>query len=111
MPTRGAQQVEILLRRQDVLAVEQHLAVGALVRIEVVHAVEHAQQRRLAAARRADEGGDLAVVERQGDVLQRLVVAVEEIEVRGSRSSRPEPVGSPAAWLTVGTVTDADACS
>ena len=76
-----AQQVEILLGRQDVLAVEQHLALGALVRIEIVHPVEDAQQRRLAAARRADEGGDLAGVERQADVLQRLAVAVEEVEV------------------------------
>ena len=45
------------LGRQDVLAVEQDLALGALVGIEVVHAVEDPQQRGLAAARGADEGG------------------------------------------------------
>src|SRR5262249_6368128 len=76
-----AQEVEILLGRQDVLAVEQHLALGALVGIEVIHAVEHAQQGRLAAARRADEGGDLVLVERKADPLQGLGLAVEEVEV------------------------------
>ena len=77
----GAQQIEVLLRRQHVLAVEQHLALGALVRIEVVHAVEDAQQRRLAAARRADEGRHLVLRRAAGDVLQRSAVAVIEIEV------------------------------
>ena len=56
----GAQQIEVQVRRQNVLAVEQDFAFGALAGIEVVHAVEDAQQRRLAAARRTDEGGDLA---------------------------------------------------
>ena len=55
--------------------------VGALVRVEVVHAVEGAQQRRLAAARGADEGGDLLVRDVEVDVLQRLVPAVEEVQV------------------------------
>ncbi len=76
-----AQQVEILARLEDVVAVEQHLALGALVRIEVVDAVEDAQQGRLAAAGRADEGRDLAVVERHVDRFQRLMVAVVEIQV------------------------------
>ena len=40
-----AQMVQVLLRVQDVLAVEQHLAFGALARIQVVHPIEHAQQR------------------------------------------------------------------
>ena len=44
---------------EDVVAVDQHLAGGALARIEIVDAVEDAQQCGLAAARRADEGGDL----------------------------------------------------
>src|SRR5580700_10748655 len=38
-----AQQVEVLLRRQNVAAFEHDFAGGALVRIKVVHAVEHAQ--------------------------------------------------------------------
>src|SRR5262249_42035910 len=58
-----------------------HLAGGALAGVEVVHPVENAQQGGLAAARRADEGGRLVGVERQVDVLQRLGVTVEEIEI------------------------------
>jgi hypothetical protein len=54
---------------------------GALVRVEVVHPVEHAQQRRFSAAGRADEGGHQPVVKRQADGLERPVVAVEEIEI------------------------------
>ena len=68
----GAQQVEVDARRQDVLAVDQDFAARALVGIELVDAVEDAQQGRLAAARRADKGGHPAVVQRQADILQRL---------------------------------------
>ena len=57
------------------------MAGGALVGIKIVHPVENAQQRRLAAARRADEGRHLALIERHVDVLQRAVVAVKEIEI------------------------------
>src|SRR6266849_1619956 len=38
----GAQQVHVLARRENVLAVEQHFAFGALVGVEIVNAVEHA---------------------------------------------------------------------
>jgi hypothetical protein len=48
-----------------------------------VHAVEAAQVGRLAAAGRADQRGDLLVVDRHVDVLQRLEVAVVEVEVAG----------------------------
>src|SRR5229473_1293576 len=61
----GAQQVDVLVGAQEVVAIEQHLAGGALAGIEVVHAVEHAEQRRLAAARRADESRRLVGIERQ----------------------------------------------
>src|SRR5262245_18590296 len=77
----GAQQVEVLLGREQVLAVEQDFAVGALVRVEVVHPVEDAQQRRLPAAGRADEGGHQAAIERQADALQGFAVAVIEVEL------------------------------
>ena len=44
----------------DVLAVEQDLALDACApAIELVHAVERAQERRLAAARGADQRRDL----------------------------------------------------
>jgi len=54
---------------------------GALVRIEVVHAVEDAQQRGLAATGRTDEGGHLALIQRAIDVLQGTVIAIKEIQV------------------------------
>ena len=76
-----AQQIQILLRRQDVCAVEHHLAFGPLVGIEVVHAVENPQQRRLSATGGTDEGCDLAVIERQRDVFQRKVRAVVELQI------------------------------
>ena len=43
--------------------------VGALLGVELEHAVEGAQQRALAAARRADEGGDLALGNVEVDAL------------------------------------------
>src|SRR5215467_5264057 len=77
----GAQQVEVLPGRQDVLAVEQHLPLRTLVRVEIIHPVEHPQERRLAAARGADEGRHLLLVERHRDRLERPMVTVEELEV------------------------------
>src|SRR5579883_205378 len=76
-----AQEIDVDTGVQQVLAVEQHLAGGALAGIEVVHAIEDAQQRGLAAARRADEGRRLVGIERQVDVLERPRVAVEELEI------------------------------
>src|SRR5580704_10375566 len=76
----GAQQVEILLGRKNVLAVEQDLALGALVGIEVVHPVENAQQGRFSATRRPDERHDLAGIERQVDVLEGPALTVVEIK-------------------------------
>src|SRR5258705_7645583 len=77
----GAQQIEILARRQDVTPVEQHLPLRALVRIEIVHPVEHAQQRRFPAARRTDERRHLVLIERHRERLEGPVVAVEKFEV------------------------------
>ena len=76
-----AQQIEVELGVEDVGLVQHQLPGGALARIEVVHPVEDAQQRRLAATGRADEGGDAVGAERQVDVLQRMVLAVIEVEV------------------------------
>src|ERR1700688_3966826 len=80
-PDAGPQQVEIELGVEDVGLVEHQLAGGALSRIEVVHAVENSQQGRLAAAGRADEGGDAVGAKREVDALQRLVFAVVEVQV------------------------------
>src|SRR6266404_613148 len=63
------QQVQVEPGFENVLAVEQHLTLGALTGIEIVHPIENAKQRRLAAARGTDEGGRLVGVERQADAL------------------------------------------
>src|SRR5216684_7594574 len=80
----GAQQIEIELGVENVDLVEHQLAGGALPRVEIVHPVEDPQQSRLAAAGRPDEGGDAVGAQRDVDVLQRMVLAV--IEVQASRS-------------------------
>src|ERR1700730_16388074 len=76
----GAQQIEIELGIEDVGLVKHQLPGGALSRVEVVHPVENPQQGRLAAARRPDEGGDAVGAEREVDVLQRMVFAIEEVQ-------------------------------
>src|SRR6202167_1155541 len=75
-----AQQIEIELGVEDIGLVEHQLAGGALAGIEVVHPVENPQQCRFAAARRADESGDAMGTERDIDVLQRMVLAIVEIQ-------------------------------
>ncbi|MCY1432221.1 hypothetical protein D9M71_482120 [compost metagenome] len=64
----------------DVVTVEADLAVDAAAVDQIVHAVEGAQQGRLAATGRADEGGDAVLRDVQADVEQRLLVAVEQVE-------------------------------
>src|SRR5262249_17711659 len=76
-----AQEVEILLRRKNVLAVEQDVTLRPLVGIKIVHPIENAQQRGLSAAGWADEGGDPVFVERQADAFERFAGPVIEVEV------------------------------
>ena len=87
----GPQQVEVLVGFQDILAVEQHFALGPLARIKIVHAVEHAQQGGLAAARGADEGRHVVGAQRQRDTLEGQRVAVEELEVTDRDLVGPAP--------------------
>src|SRR5208282_4676786 len=68
-------------RLEHVVPVELNLANGALARVERIHPIERPQQRRLAAARGADEGGDPALGNVQVDVLEPLELAVEEVQV------------------------------
>jgi hypothetical protein len=82
------QQGHILLRPDDVVAIEHHLALGALLRIQLEHPVEHTQQRRLAAARRPDEGRDLLLCNFKVDVLQRMELAVVEIQAANAHLAR-----------------------
>jgi hypothetical protein len=63
------------------LTVQQDLALDAADVDQVVHAVEAAQQRGLAAAARPDEGGNPVAGDVHGDALEGHLVAVIEPEV------------------------------
>ena len=63
-----------------IVVVERDLALDAAALNEVVHAVERLEQGRLAAARRADEGRHLVGREVEVDVLERMEVAVVQVE-------------------------------
>src|ERR1700716_74374 len=76
-----AQQIEIELGIEHVGLIEHQPAGGALTRIKIVHPVEYPQQRRLSAAGRPDKGGDAVGAERKIDVLQRVVLAIVEIQI------------------------------
>src|SRR3546814_13430083 len=55
----------------------------ARARDRVVHTVQGAQKGRLAAARRADEGGDEVGADVDRHVLDRLLVAIEDVDPFG----------------------------
>ena len=67
----------------DVLAQDLDRAGGAHVAEALVDAIDAAQEGRLAAARRADQRGDDALLDLEVDVEQRLEGAVPEVEVPG----------------------------
>ena len=67
---------------QDILAIEQDFALGALTGIEAVNTVEDAQQGRLATAGGTDESGYAVRIDRYRDVLEGVAaVLVVEIEM------------------------------
>ena len=80
----------------DVLAEELHVALEAEARDQVVHAVEAAQHRALAAARGADEAGDLALLDRHVAVAHGQELAVVDLvdPCSRSRSCRPFAVAA-----------------
>jgi len=67
----------------DVLVVDPHRSLDAHAFDQVVHAVEHPQQRALAAAAGADQGGHLARRDLQVDGDQGLEIAVEKVKAPG----------------------------
>ena len=69
------------VHRKDILAGELNRALVVHGLNEVAHAVERAEQRRLSAARGADEGGAATLGDVERDVLQGLEVPIPEIEV------------------------------
>ena len=82
MPICAADRDRVDVGRVDVVAVEQDLALDARARDQLVHAVERAQERRLAAAGGADQRRDLVRLDRHVDVLDRQEVAVVQVQVR-----------------------------
>jgi len=88
-----AQHVEIHAGVENVAPVEHDLAYGALARVERVHAVESAQQGRLATARRPDERGDAALGDLEVDVFQPLETPVIEVEMSHRDLGRRSAVG------------------
>src|SRR6201999_1989792 len=70
----------------DVLAVERDDAAPRRGRGQLDEPVERAQQRRLAAAGRADQREHLALADRDGDRLDGLVVAVADRDLVGAHA-------------------------
>ena len=81
------------MRAEDVDAagLQDDLALVAIAGIQIVHAVEAAQQRALAAAGRADQGRDGPLGNRQVDVLEGLPLAVIEADVADLGLERRRP--------------------
>ena len=76
------------LRERNILVVNvlpQHLDLpgGRHVAVTLVDPIEAAEQRRLAAAGRADQRGDDARTDADRDVLEGLKLAVPEVEIAG----------------------------
>ena len=69
------------LGREDVAARNLDGSLGANRRHEVAHAVECTQKRRLPATRGADERGRLVFRNLERDALQRLEIAIPQVEV------------------------------
>ncbi len=106
----GTQGHHVHLRVMDVFVIEQDLSTHPAAVDGIVHAVEATQEGGLAAAGGADEGGHLVLADVDGDVEQRLLLSVEDIDVactqghlllqeglshRGVRFPRiPRPVGA-----------------
>ena len=63
------------------MSIYDNIAFGALLGVELEHAVENAQQRRLAAAGRANKSRYLVFRNFQVDVLQRMELAVKKIKI------------------------------
>ena len=93
----------------DVEVVEQHPALGARAGDLLVHAVDAAHHRRLAAARRADDRGHLVGAEVEVDALDLFGVAVEGAQLLerhadgrllGARARGGAPAGATLAVLS-----------
>ncbi len=87
----AAQRVEVDVGRRGCCCPSIITSPGrALAGIEVVHPVQHAQQRRFAAARGPDHARHLLLRQIEVDPLQRMVAAVVEIEAAHRDARRVE---------------------
>ena len=77
----AAEAAHVRAGRVDVLPVERDTPLDLHTGDEVVHAVERFEERRLAAAGRADEGRDALFGDVHADIGQRLMAAVPEIQI------------------------------
>ena len=68
-----------------ILGVQRDAARVARGGLQIVHAVEAAQERALATTRRPDQRSDLVVRDRNVQVLERVVLTVPEIQFFGCR--------------------------
>ena len=94
-PDAPPQPDDVEARVVDVDAVDEHGALDARARDDVVHPVQRAEERALAAARRADERRDEIRAELDRDVVQRLLRAVVEVHAADvDLDRRPAAVGS-----------------
>ena len=76
-----AQQGHVFLAGEQVFAVQNDLAFGALLGVELKHAVKNPQQSRFAAARWADKGGHFAFRNIEVDALKGVELAVVKIQI------------------------------
>src|SRR3954452_846879 len=79
-PDRAADRhnIDVVAIKRGVI--EQDLSLDTTARNLLVHPVDRAHKRRLAAAGRSDDGGDLVGREVEVDALHRLVVAVKALQ-------------------------------
>ena len=84
---------------------EVDAAFVAVARIQIMHAVEAAQESRFAATGGADQRGHLLLVDWHVDAFQRLEVSVIEAEVFGFRLEREVGIHISPFMFHVGHVT------
>ena len=93
---RAAHRDDVDVRRVDVEVVEQDLALGARAGDLLVHAVDAAHERRLAAARRADHRRHLVRRVVEVDALDGVAVAVVGVDVAQAMPGASTCGGGPA---------------
>ena len=106
-PHAAAERDHVGARGVDVPAFDDDLSLDPRPRDDVVHPVQGAQERALAAARRPDEGRHQVRRDLDGDVFERPLRAVEEVQaldvdrdgvIRGRRPGRACGAAAAGSW-------------